>query len=69
MCRSLIVPEEAYKAKTAYVLFLILKKTYLPGVSLIICSIGGAVPFASTKTPLVCVFSGEISIPEFPNVV
>ena len=60
MRRSFIVPEEAYKVKTASAVFLILKKTYLPAVSVIICSIGGAVLFASTETPQVCVFPGEI---------
>ena len=60
MRRSFIVPEGAYKAKTASVVFLILKKTYLPAGSVIICYIGGAVLFAITKTPQVCVFPGEI---------
>ena len=72
MRRSFIVPEgakaktkakakaKAYKAKKASVVFLILKKTYLPAGSVIICYIGGAVLFAITKTPEVCVFPGEI---------
>ena len=57
---SFIVPEGACKAKAASVVCLILKKTYLPAGSVIICSIGGAVLFASTKTAQVCVFPGEI---------
>ena len=60
MCRSFIVPEETYKAKTASVVCLILKKTYLPAGSVIICSIGGVVFFASTTTEQVCAFPGEI---------
>ena len=64
-----IVPEGAYKAKTASVVFLILKKTDLPAGSVVICSIGGAVLFASTKTPQVCVFPGDLSISELPNVM
>ena len=46
---SFIVPEEAYKAKAAYVVFLILKKTYLPSGSVIIFSTVGAVPFVITN--------------------
>ena len=57
-CSFIVLQGE--KAKTASVVFLILKKTYFPAVSVIICSIGGAVLFAST--PQVCVFSGEIII-------
>ena len=60
MRRSFIVPEGAYKANKSSALFLNLKKTYLPPGSVITCSIAGAVLFASTKTPQVCVFPGEI---------
>ena len=60
MRRSFIVLEGAYNAKTASAVFLILKKTYLPAGSVIICSIGWAVLFASTKTPRVYVFPGKI---------
>ena len=42
MRRSFIVPERAYMTKTASVVLLILKKTYLAAGSVIICSIGGA---------------------------
>ena len=48
MHHSFIVPEGAYKAKTASVVFLIVKKAYLPTGLVIICSVGGAVLFAST---------------------
>ena len=63
--RSFIAPfivlaKGAYKAKAASVVFLVLKKTYLPAGLVIICSIGGAVLFANTKTPQVCFFPGEI---------
>ena len=60
MCRSFIVPEGANKAKKTSAVFLILKKQYLPAGSIIICSIAGSTLFASTKTPQVCVFPGEI---------
>ena len=60
MRRSFIVPQGAYKARTASVVFLILKKTYLPAGSVIICSIRVAVLFPRTKTPQVCVFPCEI---------
>ena len=60
MRRFFIVPDGAYKAKIVAVVFLVLKKTYLPAGSVIICSIGGAVLFASTKTQLMCVFPGKI---------
>ena len=56
MRRSFIVAEGAYKVKTASAVFLILKKTYLLTGSVIICSIGGTILFANTKTPQVCVF-------------
>ena len=57
---SFIVSEGAYIAMAGSVVFLILKKTYLPAGLVSICSIGGAVFFANTKTPQVCVFPGEI---------
>ena len=60
MHHSFIVPEGAYKAKTASVVFLIVKKAYLPTGLVIICSVGGAVLFASTKTPQDCVCPAEI---------
>ena len=60
MRHSFIVLEETYKAKAGSVVFLILKKTYLLAGSVIICCIGEAVLFASTKTSQVCVFPGEI---------
>ena len=62
MLRSFIVPGGRYKAKTTSVVFFFffLKKTYLPAGSVIICTIGGAVLFASTKIPQVCVFPGKI---------
>ena len=40
---SFTVLEGTYKAKIASVVFLILKKTYLPAGSVIICSAPGAV--------------------------
>ena len=55
MRRSFIVPEETYKAKAAFVLFLVLNKTYLPAGSVVICSIGGAVLIDNTGSPRVCV--------------
>ena len=60
MHRSFIVPEGACKAKTTSVVFLILKKTFLPAGSVSICSIGGAVILVSTKAPQTCVFPGKI---------
>ena len=56
MRRSFTVLEEGggrggYKAKAA---------TYLPAGLVMICSVEGAVLFANTKTPKVCVFPGEI---------
>ena len=56
----IVLAKGAYKGKAASVVFLILKKTYLPAGLVIICSIGGAVLFASNKTPQVCFFPGEI---------
>ena len=69
MRRSFIVPEGAYKAKTTSAVFLILKKTYLPTGSVIICFIGGFVHFASTKTPQVFVFPGDIMTSPFQSSV
>ena len=62
MRRSFIVPEGTYKAKAAFVLFLVLKKTYLSAGLIIICSIGGAVLFGSTGSPRVCVFPRGIMV-------
>ena len=64
MCCSFIVSEEAYKAETASAVFLILKKTYRPAGSDVICSKGGPVLFASSKTPQICVFPGNIMTSE-----
>ena len=65
MHHSFIVPDGAYKAKTASVVFLIVKKAYPPAGSVIICSVRGAVLFASTKTPQDCVCPGEIMTSPF----
>ena len=62
MRRSFNVLEGTYKAKAAFVLFLVLKKTYLPARLIIICSIGGAVLFGSTGSPQVCVFLRGIMV-------
>ena len=62
MRRSFIVPEGTYKAKAAFVLFLVLKKTYLSAGLIIICSIEGAVLFGSTGSPRVCVFPRGIMV-------
>ena len=59
MRRSFTVLEGTQKAKTASVVFLILKKTYLPAGSVIICSARGAVLQPDYG----------LSNPEFPNVV
>ena len=66
MRRPFIDPEGAYKAKTAFAVFLILKKIYFRARSVIICSIGGAVLFHSTTTH-VCVFPGEIMTSPFQS--
>ena len=47
MRRSFIAPDETYKTKIASAVFFILKKTYLQEESVIFCSIGGSVLFAS----------------------
>ena len=59
MRRSFIVPEGAYKAKTASAVFLILNKTQLPAGSVIIFSLRGAPLFAGNKTLQVCALPGE----------
>ena len=64
MRHSFIVPEDA---KTASVVLLILKKPYLPAGSAIICSIGGAVLLANTKTLQICVFPDEIMTSPYQN--
>ena len=66
MRRSFIDPKGTYKANTASVVFLILKKIYFPARSVFICSIGGAVLFHSTKTQ-VCAFPAEIMTSPFQN--
>ena len=50
----------SYKAKTAPNLFLISKKIYFQGRSVIICSLGRIVLFASPKVTTMCVFPGKI---------
>ena len=60
MRRSFRNLEGAYKAKTASVVSLIMRKTHLPAGSVNICSIGGSFLFASTKPPQVYDFPSEI---------